>query len=86
MAAVFLGVVATAFYVGDLEARLFNAGPMTSRRQRAGLLLAGVLTLAVLRTVPLLGTLVVFLSVLFGLGALCIWIYRTQGLPAGAPA
>jgi hypothetical protein len=87
LAALFLGVVATAFYVGELEARLFKAGPMTTRRQRAFLLLAGVLTLAVLRSVPVLGTLVVFVSILFGLGALSMWTYRVYAsAPAAQPA
>lgn len=69
--ALFAGVLATAFFVGDAEARLLNAGPVATRGQQAMLLLAGVLTLAVLRA--LLGGLVVFASVLFGLGALTLW-------------
>jgi cytoskeletal protein CcmA (bactofilin family) len=68
--ALFAGVVVTAFFVGDAEARLFNAGPIVTRGQHAMLLLAGVLTLAVLRS--LLGGFIVLVSVLFGLGALAL--------------
>lgn len=66
--ALFAGVLATAFFLGDAEARLLKTGPMVTRGQHAMLLLAGVLSLALLRS--LLGGLVVFASVLFGLGAL----------------
>jgi len=45
-------------------------------RSRAMWLLAGVLSLAILRSVPVLGTLVVFVSVLFGFGALTLAAYR----------
>jgi hypothetical protein len=72
--ALFAGVLTTAFFVGDAEARLFKFGPVMTRGQHLLLLLAGVLTLAVLRSA--LGGLVVFVSVLFGLGALMLWIYR----------
>jgi len=72
--ALFAGVLATAFFVGDLEARLFRAGSLTTRGQHAMLLLAGVLTLAVLRL--LIGSLVIVAGMLFGLGALTIWLYH----------
>ena len=83
--ALFSGVLATAFFVGDAEARLFNSGPVVTRGQHAMLLLAGVLTLAVLRSV--LGGVIVFASVLFGLGALMLAAYQayTHGsAPAAA--
>jgi hypothetical protein len=70
----FAGVLATAFFVGDMEARLIGTRPIATRGQHALLLLVGVLTLAVLRS--LVGGLVVFLSVLFGLGALALWLYQ----------
>ncbi|WP_291989534.1 hypothetical protein [Luteitalea sp.] len=75
--ALFGAVLATAFFVGDLEARLFSAGPVTTKRQQAMLLLAGVVTLAALRLV--LGGVVVFVSALFGLGALALWLYQLRG-------
>lgn len=85
--ALFAGLLATAFFVGDLEARLFKAGPFTTRGQHAMLLLAGVLTLAVLRL--MLGGVVVFAATLFGLGALTLWLLETyaprpQAQPAAA--
>jgi cytoskeletal protein CcmA (bactofilin family) len=84
--ALFLGVVTTAFYVGEWEARLINVGPMNSRRQRALLLLAGVLTLAVLRSVPVLGSLVVAGGILFGLGAVCVSSYEVfRAVPSASP-
>ena len=68
--AIFAGLLTTAFCVGDLEARWFTFGPVLTRGQHALLLLAGVLTIAVLRAV--LGGVVVFACVLFGLGALTL--------------
>jgi len=70
--ALFVAVLATAFFVGDLEARLFRAGPMTTRGQHALLLVAGVLTLAVLRLA--LGGVVVVASMFVGLGGLTLWM------------
>jgi cytoskeletal protein CcmA (bactofilin family) len=72
--ALFASVVATAFFVGDAEARLFNAGPIVTRGQHALVLLGGVLSLALLRA--LLGGFVVFASVLFGFGALALAAYH----------
>lgn len=72
--ALFAGVLTTAFFVGDAEARLFKFGPVMTRGQQLLLLLAGVLTLAVVRSI--LGGVVVLISMLFGLGALMLWIYR----------
>lgn len=71
--ALFAGVLATAFYVGDLEARLVKAAPPSTPGQHALLLLAGVVTLALLRV--LLGGVVLFASVLVGLGALTVWLF-----------
>jgi hypothetical protein len=70
-----LAVLAMAFFVGDVEARLFKM-PAVTRRQQAMALLAGVVTLAVLRSVPAIGPLVVFGSVLFGLGAMSVRAYQ----------
>jgi hypothetical protein len=85
LAALFVGIVVTAFYLGELEARVLNAERIATRGQRALVLLAGVVTLAILRSVPLLGTLVVFVSTLFGLGALAVWAYKLSSpLPAAS--
>lgn len=83
--ALFAGVLITAFFLGDAEARLFKAGPVVTRGQQTILLLAGVLTLAMLRS--LVGGFIVLASVLFGLGALMLWAYQTYAhapSPAGA--
>jgi hypothetical protein len=59
---------------------------MNSRRQRALLLLAGVPTLAVLRLVPVLGSLVVAGGILFGLGAVCVSSYKVfTAVPSASP-
>lgn len=70
----FAGVLTTAFFLGEWEARLFKAGPVVSRRRQLLLLLAGVLTLALLRSV--VGGLIVLASIVFGLGALAVWFHR----------
>ena len=72
--ALFSAVVMSAFFVGDVEARLFHAGPMVTRGQHALLLVAGVLTLALARSV--LGGFIVVASVLFGFGALALSGYH----------
>jgi hypothetical protein len=72
--ALFGGVLATAFFLGDAEARLFKVGPMVTRGQHALLLLAGVFTLTLLRA--FFGGFIVFVSILFGMGALTLSAYR----------
>ncbi len=75
--ALFLGLVTTAFCVGRLEAT-FLGGPITTRGAQARYLLAGVGTLGLIRIIPVIGPLVVFLSILYGLGALGVWVYRAR--------
>jgi len=83
--ALFCGLVATAFFVGDAEARFLTSAPVISRRQNVAWLLAGVLTIALLRSA--LGGVVVFFGVLFGLGALALAAYRAASSgPAMLPA
>jgi hypothetical protein len=71
--ALFAGVLAAAFFVGDAEARLVDHPPLTTRPRQIGVLVAGVVTLAVLRS--LLGGIVVFACVVFGLGAIALRAY-----------
>lgn len=74
---VFAGPVTTAFVVGEWEGRLFGGDTaVMTRGRQALLLLAGVLTLAVLRAT--LGGLAVFVSILFGFGAQAVWIYHAM--------
>jgi len=68
--ALFAGVLTTAFFLGDAEARWLKPQAEMSRGRQAALLLAGVLTLALLRMV--FGGFAVFLAILFGLGALSV--------------
>jgi cytoskeletal protein CcmA (bactofilin family) len=76
-AALFIGVVTTAVFIGALEEKLLKLAPASTMSRRAAMLLAGVLTLMVLRSVPVFGTLVVFAAVVVGLGALGVWSYQT---------
>jgi hypothetical protein len=87
LVALLFGVVTTAIYIGELEARWLKFGPVTTRRQQVGALAVGVLTLAVLRTIPFVGAFVVLFATLFGVGALSLWLYRAlgEGVP-GAPS
>lgn len=82
--ALFGGVLVTAVFLGEAEGRLLNFGPVVTRGQHAMLLLAGVLTLALLRS--LFGGFVVFVSVLFGLGAMTLWLYGVYSRPSQAAA
>jgi len=82
--ALFGGVLTTAFFLGDAEARWLNPQRETTRGRQAALLLAGVLTLALLRIV--LGGVAVFLAIVFGLGALSVWLYQTYVRATHVPA
>jgi hypothetical protein len=81
--ALFGGVLATAFFLGDAEARLFKVGPIVTRGQHALLLLAGVFTLTLLRA--FFGGFIVFASILFGVGALMLSVYHLHS-PKPTPA
>ena len=80
--ALLAGLVTTAVVVGQLEARLIKRTPTGTRASHAMLLLAGVVTLAVLRSLPVVGGFVVFASVLFGFGAVTLLTYRHYELTA----
>jgi len=71
-----LGILTTASYLGQMEARWFKVGPLSTRSQNALALIAGTLTLALLRA--LAGGVVVFVAVLFGFGALALLTYRSR--------
>jgi hypothetical protein len=85
LAALFLGLVVTAYSVGKLEAAWFRL-PVAARGEHARYLFAGAATLAAIRVIPVIGTLAVWLSILFGLGALGVWLLRTsRGTHRAAP-
>ena len=71
--ALFIGVLAAAFFLGDAEARLIENGPTTTRGKQMFWLLAGVVTLAVLRAV--FGGIVVIGGIVFGVGAIALRAY-----------
>jgi hypothetical protein len=82
--ALFAGVLTTAFFLGDAEARWLNPPTQATRGRQAALLLAGILTLALMRMI--LGGVTVLVAVLFGLGALSVWLYQTYVRTTHAPA
>lgn len=82
--ALFAGALLTAWFLGQAEARLLKAAPAVTYRERAVVLVAGVVTLALLRA--LVGWVAVFVAVLFGLGALALWVYQTWSHPPVASA
>ena len=88
-AALFVAVVTTALFIGMAEERLLKRAPADNRAQRVAWLAAGVATLAILRLVPVLGTVVVFVAIVIGLGALGEIIRASWDIPrpaaAGAP-
>ncbi|HEU4927108.1 MAG TPA: polymer-forming cytoskeletal protein [Vicinamibacterales bacterium] len=84
LVALLVGLVTTALVVGQLEAGLLGRAPASARGSHAALLMAGVVTLTVLRSLPVVGGVVVFASVLFGLGALTLWTYRRYELSGKA--
>jgi hypothetical protein len=84
--ALLVGLVTSAFRVGEWEAHLFGGTDLTSLKQRAVMLVAGVVTLSVLRAVPVFGTLVVFVSIVFGLGALVLSFVNRPAAGTTAPA
>jgi hypothetical protein len=77
-AVLFLGVIIAAVVLGELEAQWLRRAPAVTPARRAAFLLAGVITLAVLRSVPVVGTVIVFAAIVFGLGAFGLWLYRTN--------
>ncbi|HET7699020.1 MAG TPA: hypothetical protein VFK57_25095 [Vicinamibacterales bacterium] len=78
-------VLAAAFFVGDVESRFFKRTTATAQ-SRAVWLLAGVLSLAILRAIPVVGAVVVFICVLFGLGALTLAAYDAYRRSPGTAA
>lgn len=76
--ALLIAILTAALRIGEWEAAVFRWTDIGSPRQRRLALVAGVLTLAALRMVPVLGTMIVFVSIVFGLGALGLSLVRSQ--------
>ncbi len=80
VAALFLGIAVTGRLRGQREAPP-SRGALVLR------LLAALVVLAILRFVPILGSLVSFAALVFGLGALLVRVYRTyRGAGQAQPA
>ena len=67
-ATLLLALLTAAIFLGDALLRLFGRGLRTGIGRRLAALVFGVILLAVLAAVPILGALVLFLALCFGLG------------------
>jgi cytoskeletal protein CcmA (bactofilin family) len=70
------GWLTAAFFVGDLGARFFGRGPVLSRGMRLAFLVVAIAVLLLVRLVPFVGTLVILLAVVAGIGAWTLCLYR----------
>lgn len=81
--ALLVGIIVAALRIGEWEAGVFRWTDIGSPRQRRLALVAGVLTLAAIRVVPVFGTLAVFVSTVVGLGALGLTLaHASKAAPA----
>ena len=64
-----LALLTAALFLGDGVLRALGRGPRTGVGRRLGALVLGIIALALLGAVPILGGLVFFLATVFGLGA-----------------
>jgi cytoskeletal protein CcmA (bactofilin family) len=69
------GFLTAATFVGDLGIRLFRGGP--SKGWRVLSLIAALVVLAIIGAIPIVGAVILFLALLFGLGAWTVHGYRT---------
>lgn len=83
LVALLLGLLTAAYCIGELEARWLKRPVATTAGGRAGVLVAGVVTLAILRAV--VGTFAVMTAIVCGLGALALWTFRTYWSPPALP-
>ncbi len=82
--ALLVGIVMTAFAVGDFERTLLNITGPNDRRQQFMFLLAGIVTLALARLA--FGAAATVVALLFGVGALATWLRDTVRLRQAATA
>ena len=82
VAALLLGFLTAAFYLGDLVLRAFRRGTRPSRAARIAALGVALLVLALVRFVPIAGPLVLLLTLVLGVGA---WTLRLSRGYAGLP-
>jgi cytoskeletal protein CcmA (bactofilin family) len=80
-AALLVGFLVTAFYVGDVGARAFHHRGGRSRSMRVLWLMLALAVLALVNQVPLVGGAAMATAVLLGLGAMSLHIWRHWGDP-----
>jgi len=67
-ATLLLALLTAAIFLGDALLRLFGRGLRTGIGRRLAALIFGVILLAAIAAVPILGALALFLALCFGLG------------------
>ncbi len=72
-----VGFLAASFFLGDMEIRLLYRGPELSRGLRVLSLILALIVLWLIQYIPIVGGFILFLVLLFGLGAIGIQTYRT---------
>ena len=80
-----LGYLATAFFIGQKLANATRQDSALSRKKQAFYLGIGLLLLGIAGAVPILGWVIVFLSLVAGIGGWAIWAtrrYRGTGNPS----
>jgi cytoskeletal protein CcmA (bactofilin family) len=82
-----LGYLAAAFAIGRKLANAAGQPAELGKTRQALFLAAALLVLALVRVVPVLGWLLVFLALVAGIGGWVVWAFRRyRGPGAGAPA
>jgi hypothetical protein len=86
--ALLVGYLVTALFLGAAGARLLGRGGELSRGAQILALLGALVILALVRWIPVAGLFILFLTLLFGLGALALESYRAYAVRsvAGRPA
>jgi cytoskeletal protein CcmA (bactofilin family) len=83
--ALLVGYLVTALFLGDAGARLLGRDGRSSRGAQILALLGGLVILAVVRWIPVVGGIILALTVLFGLGAVALESYQAYaGRPEGS--
>ena len=81
-AALLVGFLVTAFFLGDVGARTFLRRGRRSRTTRVLWLILALAVLALVNQLPYVGGVVMGAAVLVGLGAISLHVWRHWGDPA----
>ena len=84
VAALVLGVLTTALFLGDLAVRLVRREPEPSRAMAVLALLVGLVGLGLLRAIPVVGIALVVLAAVVGTGAALLQLDRSATGPRPA--